>query len=127
MATFPAIRPTRRSFTFGEYPVKAYRALSGKTVRRSFGSRPYGHLLELVFEGIDDDIVNQLFDHYNGQQGVTIGFVLPDEVFSGISSTLRAKLRAPASIEWLYAETPVVESIYNERSNVTIKLVGELV
>jgi hypothetical protein len=125
MATFPAIRPTRRSFTFGEYPVKAYRALSGKVVRRSFGSKPYGHLLELMFEGIDDNVVNQLFDHYNIQQGVTIGFTLPDEVFSGISSELRGKLQAPSSIEWTYAETPTVESIYSGRSNVTIKLTGE--
>jgi hypothetical protein len=125
MATFPAIRPTRRSFTFGEYPVKAYRALSGKVVRRSFGSKPYGHLLELMFEGIDDNVVNQLFDHYNIQQGVTIGFTLPDEVFSGISSELRGKLQAPSSIEWIYAETPTVESIYSGRSNVTIKLTGE--
>jgi hypothetical protein len=127
MATFPAIKPTRRSFTFGEYPVKAYRALSGKVVRRSFGSKPYGHSLELMFEGIGDNVVNQLFDHYNNQQGVTIGFALPDEVFSGTSSELRGKLRAPSSIEWIYAETPTVESIYNERSNVTIKLTGELV
>lgn len=127
MAVFPAIKPTRRSFSFGDYPVKAYRALSGKVVRRSFGSRPYGHLLELSFEGVADGIVNQLFDHYHGQQGVTIGFTLPDEVFSGISVELRSRLKAPSSIEWLYAETPNVESVYNERSNVTIKLIGELV
>lgn len=127
MAVFPAIKPTRRSFTFGDYPVKAYRALSGKVVRRSFGSRPYGHGLELSFDGIGDGIVEQLFDHYHAQQGVTIGFTLPEEVFSGMSSALLSKLRSPTSIEWLYAETPSVESIYNGLSNVTIKLTGELV
>ena len=127
MANFPALKPTARSFQLGQYPVKTYRAMSGAVVRRSFGNKAFGYTLDLQYENVTEETVNAIIDHYNGQQGVTIGFVLPDEVFSGISSTLRAKLRAPASIEWLYAETPVVESIYNERSNVTIKLVGELV
>lgn len=134
MATFPAIRPMRRSLTFGEYPVKAYRALSGKVVRRSFGSRPYGAVLDLSFEGIDDIQLRDLFDHYNRQQGVTIGFDLPDEVFAGLSENMTARMRflaidVPVSpfIEWLYAESPTVETIFTGRSRVTIKLVGEFI
>ena len=67
MADFPALIPTARNFQPGQYPVKAYRAMSGAVLRRSFGSRPFGHTLDLQFDNVPEATVNAIIDHYNTQ------------------------------------------------------------
>lgn len=126
MADFPSIIPTSRSFKLGQYPIKAYRALSGATVRRSFGNRPFGYTLELEFANVFEATVNSICDHYNGQGGGTLGFTVPAIVFSGYSTILQGKIRTPVGIEWLYAEPPNITSVKVDISNVTVSLVGEI-
>lgn len=126
MADFPSLTPTARSFQLGEYPVKTYRALSGATIRRSFGNKPFGYTLDLEFANVPEATVNAICDHYNGQGGGTLGFTVPATVFSGYSSTLQGKVRTPAGIEWLYAEPPSITSSLRDLSTITIKLVGEI-
>jgi hypothetical protein len=126
MADFPALKPTARSFQLGQYPVKSYRAMSGATVRRSFGNKPYGYTLDLEFANVPEATVNTICDHYNGQGGGTLGFTVPAEVFAGYSSTLQGKVRTPAGIEWLYVEPPSIRSELRDRSSISVKLVGEI-
>lgn len=143
MADFPRIKPTRRSFTLGEYPVKTYRSLSGKTIRRSFGSRPYGATIELSFENVAESVFNQIYTHYHTQQGTIVGFQLPTEVLAGLtaSSDIARQLRegepflvlqslgrgngTANNMEWFYAEVPSVESTQRGLSNITVRLVAE--
>jgi len=142
MARFPSIRPTRRSFTLGEYPTKTYRSLSGKTIRRSFGNRPYGATLDLVFENVKDDVLKQIYDHYHGQRGTVEGFALPDAVWIGLpSGDLRRQLRegepflvlraaglgdgSASTMEWVYMESPQVESVQRNLSTITVRLSAE--
>jgi hypothetical protein len=127
MAVFPSIKPSARRFTAGEYPVKTYRALSGKITKRSFGDKPFGHTIELTFENVDEVTVKSIIDHYNGQFGQTEGFALPVEVFAGLSSTVRGLIRNPDETLWFYAETPSVESVYRNISTVSVSLVAEIV
>lgn len=133
MAAFPSIKPTERSFTLGEYPTKTYRALSGKVIRRSFGNRPFGATLELVFENVTETVLKQIFDHYHAQQGTSAGFVLPNAVFAGLeaNSTLLAQLKAGTpsggGMQWFYAETPSVESVYRNLSTISVSLICEFV
>ena len=126
MAIFPSVRPTGRSYTPGQFPVKVYRGLSGSTVKRVFGNRSYGHTIDLQFENIDDVNTKAILDHYYGQYGNYARFTLPDAVFSGMSSSLKAVLQTPANILWEYAEPPQTETVFNGRSTVTVRLVGEL-
>ena len=111
----------------GEYPTKIYRALSGKTVRRSFGNRPFGFSLELDYENVPEATVQAVINHYNTQQGQTIGFAVPDEVFAGLSSTTIDLIKAPDQTLWFYAEAPSIEAVYRNISNVAIKLIADLV
>ena len=127
MADFPAFVPTARSFELGQYPIKTYRALSGATVRRSFGNKPFGYTLTLEFGNVPESTVNSICDHYNEQGGGTLGFVVPGEVFAGYSATLQGKVRTPAGIEWLYAEPPSIRSERKDISTVTVTLVGEII
>jgi hypothetical protein len=127
MANFPSIKPTARSFQLGQYPVKTYRAMSGAVVRRSFGNKAFGYTLDLEFANIPEATVNTIIDHYNGQQGGTIGFIVATEVLAGYSFTLQNKVIYPSGIEWLYAEPPSVSSVIAGISTVTVKLVGEMI
>lgn len=127
MADFPALKPTKRNFQLGQYPIKTYRALSGATIRRSFGNKPAGYTLDLEFANVEESIVNLICDHYNGQGGGTEGFVVPAAVFAGYSGTLQGKVRTPAGIEWLYVGPPSISSVIKGISSVTVQLVGEIV
>jgi hypothetical protein len=126
MASFPALKPTARSFQLGQYPVKTYRAMSGAVVRRSFGNKAFGYTLELEFANVSEATVNTIIDHYNGQQGGTLGFLVPNEVSAGYSLTLQSKFIYASGIEWLYAEPPSINSVIKDISTVTVKLVGEM-
>lgn len=127
MADFPALVPTARDIQLGQFPTKTYRALSGATVRRSFGSKPFGHGLDLRFENILGATVASIIDHYHGQGGGTIGFALPETIFAGYNAYFRERLgNHQSSILWFYAEPPAIQSVIKNLSSVTVKLVGEL-
>ncbi len=126
MATFPSIKPTNRQFTLGQYPIKTYRALSGKTVRRSFGNKAFGHGLTLSFENVKEDIVQLIINHYNTQLGQSIGFTLPVEVFAGLDTATINLLRSPSETVWFYAEAPSIDSVYRDLSTVSISLTAEI-
>jgi hypothetical protein len=123
---FPRIKPTTRAFKLGTFPVKTYRALSGATVKRAFGSRPSGFELQLGFDNIPDATTEQLLAHYNGSSGGFDRFTLPADLFAGMTTTLRGYIQAPTSIRWEYAGPPEVQSVYTGRSRVSITLIGEL-
>jgi hypothetical protein len=100
--------------------------MSGAVVRRSFGNKAFGYTLDLEFANIPEATVNTIIDHYNGQQGGTLGFIIATAVFAGYTVTLQGKVRNPSGIEWLYAEPPSVSSVIAGISTVTVKLVGEM-
>ena len=143
MANFPSIKPTGRNFTLGEYPTKIYRSLSGKTVRRSFGNRPFGATLELTFENVSETVLSLIYAHYNWQRGNTEGFALSDETLAGLdnSSNPCSQLKAgdpyiilqqagigsgnAGTMLWFYESAPEVESTYRNLSTISVKLVSE--
>lgn len=125
-AQFPRIKPTERNFRLGQYPVKSYRALSGATVKRAFGNRPYGYELELSFNNITDDATTELLSHYESTSGGFERFTLPDTLFVGMNSALTSKIQAPSQIKWEYVGPPEVRSVIPGRSTVRIALAGEI-
>ena len=126
MANFPALQPTARNFQLGQYPVKTYRAMSGAVVRRSFGNRAFGYTLDLEFANVSEATVNTIIAHYNDQQGGTIGFAIPAEVFAGYSGTLQGQILYVPGIEWLYAGPPSIKSVIKNISSASVKLIGEM-
>jgi hypothetical protein len=126
MADFPALIPSARNFQLGQFPVKTYRAMSGATLRRSFGNRPFGHTLELEFRNVPESTLTAIIDHYTAQAGGTIGFRLKPIVFAGYTSAVVNRVANPLGIEWLYASPPTVQSVLKDRSTVIVNLVGEI-
>lgn len=126
MADFPALHPTARSFQLGQYPVKTYRAMSGAVVRRSFGNKAFGYTLDLEFANISEAVVNTIIDHYNVQQGGTLGFAIPTQILAGYSITLQNKVIYASGIEWLYTAPPSISSVIKGISTITVNLIGEM-
>ena len=125
-AQFPGIKPSRRSFKPGQYPVKVYRAASGATVKRAFGNRAYGYELQVSFENIADTVAAQILDHYDVTQGGFSRFTLPAELFVGMDATLTGQIQAPTQIAWEYSGPPEVQSGIPGRSSVSLSFIGEL-
>ena len=125
-AQFPGIKPTERSFRLGQYPTKVYRALSGATVKRSYGNRPYSYELKLSFTNIPDTTTTQLLAHYTTTRAGFERFTLPAELFAGMSTDLTAQIQSPTQIKWEYTTPPEVTSVYTDRSTIAITLAGEL-
>ena len=112
MASFPARRPTARSFSIGEYPTKTYKSLGGTIVRRSFGNRAINYALDMRFDAISQVALETIFAHYHGQQGNANGFTLPSEMFSDMSAAMASNMQnaGGGGSLWFYAEAPQVES-----------------
>jgi hypothetical protein len=136
MADFPSrtrggtgrtiINPTSRSFTFGDYPIKEYRSLSGSVMKRAFGDRAFNYKLQLVFANVEQDVVASIFDHYHGQGGALEGFSIPSSLLSGYNDTITSRIQAPDRIQWFYEASPEVESVGPSLSTVSLSLIGEL-
>ena len=135
MADFPSrasatsrieIKPTNRSFSFGEYPIKSYRSISGSVVKRAFGNRAFNYKLQLEFANVSDAIVSAIFDHYHGQGGPLNGFSIPTNLLSGLDINLTVRLQQPNGILWFYEASPEVQSIPPDLSTISLSLIGEL-
>lgn len=100
--------------------------MSGAVVRRSFGNKAFGYTLDLEFANIPETTVVTIIDHYNGQQGGTLGFAIATDILAGYSITLQNKTIYASGIEWLYAEPPGISSVIKGISTVTVKLIGEM-
>jgi hypothetical protein len=103
MASFPAIRPARRRYGFGLFPVTTESGFGGGSVRFLHGDTRYGVNLELGYEVITQSEAQQIRDHYRGQSGGARSFLLPDVIWSGHSSPTNI---VPAGTAWVYAEQP---------------------
>jgi hypothetical protein len=133
MAAFPGLRPTQRSLSMGQAPIKEYRALNGAIVRRSFGNQRFGYQLSLSFENISEQALSSIWDHYHDNQSMK-GFSLPDSIFSGYgsknavatASNFITRANRLGHIIWYYAEPPQIEGVAVSYSTVQVSLIGEL-
>lgn len=123
---FPSLRPTTRSYSPGVYPTKVYRSLAGTTFKRSFGNKPSAHRMSVSFVNIPDSTTEQILAHYYATSAGFERFSLPSTMFAGMSDNLRTLVRSPDGIKWQYASPPAVESVYIDRSTVTVEFEGEI-
>ena len=118
---FPALKPSRRSFTPGLVPMTSFRSMSGKETRVITGSVPVSHSCSIGFQNIGEDTAKQILDHWYGRQGTALAFTLPAEVWAGWSDYLSA---VTAEQEWRYAEVPQIESVSPGIMTAAVQLVA---
>ena len=122
MSTFPALQPSARTWTPGEYPHAQFRGLNGtqRTVRQS--NVMMRSSLRLAFQALTQAQMLSIVAHYLGQQGTFAAFGLPVEVWSGVATASDYSL---ANYLWRYAEPPTVEDLAADETtlyNLELKL-----
>lgn len=123
--SLPSIEPSARTFTPGNFPVREYRALSGKEIRIRYGNVRTESTLDLTYENISDTDASLFLSHYNSLFGTFDTFTLGNAhlAFIGWTGTAGA-LTSAAGTTWRYAEPPQVESVYRGRSTVRVRLIA---
>lgn len=99
MATFPSLTPSSRALSYGDYPQLTYQGISGGNVRFKFGSDRVAQRLTLDYQYLTESEMQQLLDHYDGQQGSLVSFALPAAVWAGYTTVPVSAV----NYEWRYA------------------------
>lgn len=108
MATFPALKPSSRTFTSGRHPHSEIPALSGLQRRVRTSNVILDQGLQLTFVGLTETQMLSIRSHYIGQQGRFLSFDIPNDLLSGMAAPASF---TPTGYSWIYASTPKVEDI----------------
>jgi len=118
VTTFPALIPSSRVFTPGEYPATAFSAFSGVQNRVRHSNVLIAAQLQLSFIGLPEADMLAIWQHYANRQGAFKSFALPAEIVSNGSITDYV----PDVYLWRYAGPGVVEDLPCGGHNVTLTL-----
>lgn len=120
---FPALRPSSRTYQAGQFPVSVVTAQSGVTVRRIYANKRNRSSLDLDFQNISDSDAAAILACYEQARGTFEDLSLPEEVTAGSRSDLAVLLRETGSgLRWYFSEAPSIESNFNGRSSVRVRL-----
>jgi len=118
MTTFPALVPSSRTLTPGEYPATAFSGYSGAQNRVRHSNVFLAAQLRLSFLGLTQAQMLDIWNHYNGRRGEFRSFPLPAEVVSYGSITDYV----PGTYLWRYAGPGSVEDLPCGGHNVSLTL-----
>ena len=128
MSDFPQVRPTSRSFTTGTYPIKTFQAQNGAEVRIKYGNRMTGKKLNLTYANVQDSVAQAFIDHYISVEGsfqqFDLGAIDGDGFRAGWGGKRAGIGAAGQGMKYRYAEEPQIQSVYINRSTVSIKLIA---
>lgn len=119
--TFPALTPSSRAWTPGEYLNTQYLSWGGRESRVRNSSSMERSELRLTFIGLSEAEMLQFLTHYISSNGTYAAFDLPSATWSGVSIATDYKLTGYA---WRYAESPSVEDLPCGGHQVSIRLVS---
>ena len=134
MADFPALIPSSRNFSPGDFPVKSFRAQSGAETRIRYGSKRTGMRLTLTYKNISDVNAAALILHYqNDGEGTYKSFDVGKATLAGFygATTTTDPGSNIMNIDkvgnkWRYAGPPKMTNVRPGISNVQVNLVGVL-
>ncbi len=120
---FPALTPTSRQFTPGDFPNKKFNTQNGTEVRILYGSKRVNQIFTLSYVNIEDYEAAEFLDDYDDKVGTITRFTLPDAVFEGWGPGRKINTydRASGTL-WRYDAPPRVQQVRPGISSVTVKL-----
>lgn len=126
---FPALKPTSRSYSPGQYPQTEFKALNGVTTVVRFGNRRFDAELQLGFQNITDAKAAAVLALYEqsmvGDDWIT--FTTNDGAV-GASAELANYIRevGGSGLRWRFSEPPSVDSVVPGRSSLQCRFIGRL-
>lgn len=117
--TFPALKPSVRTWTMGSQPISSFTTMSGHETRVLLGPDPIGTSLSLQFTNIEETKVLELTAHFRSARGSFETFGLPPETLAGMTNTADV---TPLGQVWRYAATPQIEWISPGIATVSVEL-----
>jgi hypothetical protein len=121
--TFPAITPTSRNVTQGQYPVKRFSSIAGTGTSRIYGSQPFGSSMDLNFANVPDSTALAICECYERARGSYGEVVLPPAIWNGCDPSLASVLER--DYIWRFSDQPTVASGVPGTSSVSVKLEGQ--
>ena len=118
MTTYPALIPSSRTFTPGEYPATAFSGYSGAQGRVRHSNVFLAAQLRLSYIGLSEAEMLQIWNHYAARYGSHEAFPLPVEVLSGSD----VSDYVPATYQWIYGGPGQVEDLPCGGHNVSLTL-----
>jgi hypothetical protein len=122
MPAFPALTPSSRSITQGQYSVKRFSSISGTGTTRVYGSQPFNASIDLQFDNIPDIDALAIVDAYESARGSTTGLTLPTTIWAGVVDALKVRLQRDYT--WRFAEPPQITSGRPGISSIAVRLDG---
>jgi len=117
--SFPAINPTTRTWTPGEFGQSSFNAASGAEVRLLYGAVATGHGLSLTFTNVNETNALAFNTHYGTVKGSFNTFALPTQAFAGMTTAFPI-----GTNKWRYAERPSVEAVKPGIYNISVSLIA---
>ena len=120
---FPALVPTSRRVTQGQYATKRFTSIAGTGTTRAYGSQPFNAALDLQFDNLSDPeavLIAAAYDNARGEKDV---LDLPAEVWQGMDADL--KNRIVGSLLWRFAGQPSINSVRPGVSSISVRLSGQ--
>ena len=126
--SFPSYRPTARSFTTGTFPIKTFQAQNGAEIRIKYGNQLTGKRLRLTYANLQDSQAQEFMDHYISMSGSFLQFSLDSAEGEGVRAGWKGKREGLGAgfyrMKYRYASEPQIESVYINRSTVSIELIA---
>jgi hypothetical protein len=128
---FPALRPTSRDFTPGDWPIKRFNAQSGAEIRILYGSQRTNMKLSLSYENISDSNAELFLEHYDEMKGTYSTFDAAsagqnDKAKTGWKGNKEALGAGASGARYRYEGPPQVSQVRPGVSTVTVNLIGVL-
>jgi len=120
MATFPALKPSSRTFAPGVRPHSQIRTMDGGQSRVRQSNVLVDQRLRLSFTALTETQMLSIRTHYIGQQGRFLSFDIPNDLLSGTTSPAGF---TPTGYSWVYASTPSIQDVGCQRYTVSLELV----
>jgi hypothetical protein len=120
--TFPALVPSMRTFTPGEYGHTPWRTMGGRQSQSRHSNAITNQRVRFTFLGLSQAQRDLIKAHWINRRGRALLFSLPSQVWSG---TTDPTVFTPPGYAWRYASRPTILDVPCGLHDVTVELVME--
>lgn len=125
--SFPALRPTTRTYTAPEYALRSPQYVGTVSYPRLLSSKPGKAKLSLSFDNIPDSDAALIIASWMNSLTGFLSLDLPPEIVSGIANVdLATRIHTGQHLDWFFDGPPKQNSVIKGMSTVQVELTGDI-